>query len=110
MPAYHQIYLVLSCWMYCLAAAARVENNSCETIGKTWAVEHIIDIIQWDFSEVSQVNFCQERCREAALCVALTQRFLGEATMECILFRASIYYDSMVDCGGEYSGFYKCSR
>ena len=86
------------------------QNSSCESLGKTWAVEHIIDIIQWDLTDLGQVNFCQEKCREAPLCVALTQRFLGDETMQCDLFRSSIYYDTMVDCGDDFSGFYRCSR
>ena len=55
---------------------------------RTWPVQHVIDIIQWELEDVSQFNFCQDRCREAALCVALTQRFLGNFSMHSIIFRA----------------------
>ena len=103
------IFLIFLLWVSYSLPAVGGQNNSCESLGKTWAVEHIIDIIQWDLTD-SQVNFCQEQCREAPLCVALTQRFLGDESLQCVLFRSSIYYDTMVDCGDDYSGFYRCSR
>ena len=104
------IFLIfLSCISYRLPAVEG-QSSSCESLGQTWAVEHIIDIIQWDFTDLAQVNFCQDQCRETALCVALTQRFLGNETMQCVLFRASIYSDTMIPCGDEFSGFFSCSR
>ena len=103
-----QTLLILSCLSH--LPAARGEDGSCQMLGRTWPVQHVIDIVQWELEDVSQFNFCQERCRDAALCVALTQRFLGNFSMQCILFRASIYYDAMVDCTDDFSGFFKCSR
>ena len=104
------IFLIFLSWISYRLAAVEGQSGSCESLGKTWAVEHIIDIIQWDFTDLAQINFCQEQCRETGLCVALTQRFLGNQTMQCVLFRASIYYDTMIPCGDQYSGFYSCSR
>ena len=105
-----KILLMILTWISYSFPLVDGQNSTCESLGKTWAVEHIIDIIQWDFTDLNQVNFCQEQCRETPLCVALTQRFLGNETMQCVLFKASIYYDTMIDCGDDYSGFYRCSR